>query len=76
MYTGIGAKGPKLLELCPLVGFQKIKMHLLNYFYVCGPNKMKVIPHFVYKVRKVYWQNNGLGPITLGVTSFGRFSKN
>ena len=26
MYTGIGAKGPYHLELCPLVGFQKIKM--------------------------------------------------
>ena len=36
LYTWIGAKGPLLLELCPLVGFQKIKMHfaqLLLYLW-------------------------------------------
>ena len=69
------AKGPSLLELCPLVGFQNLKCILLNNFYVCGPTSMKLIPHLVSEVRKVYWQNGGQGPITLGVMFLSRFSK-
>ena len=49
-------------------------MHFFNSFYVSGPTLMKVISHLVSKVRKVYWQNEGQGPITLGVMSFHRFS--
>ena len=41
MCTRIGAKGAYLLELCPLVGFQKIKMNFAQNFYVCGPTSMK-----------------------------------
>ena len=47
---------------------------MLNNFYVCGPTLMKLIPHFVSKVRKVKWQNSGQGPVVLGVMSPGRFS--
>ena len=65
--------GVILLELCPLVGFQNLKCILLNTFYVCGPSSMNLIPHLVSKVRKVYWQNGGHGPITLGVMSLDRF---
>ena len=57
-----------------MVGFQNLKCILLNNFYVCGPVSVNVIPHLVSKVRKVYWQNGGQGPITLGVMSFDRFS--
>ena len=39
-----------------------------------GPTLMKLIPHLVSKVREVYWQNRGQGPITLGVTSLHRIS--
>ena len=36
---------------------------------------MKLILHLVFKVSKVYSQNSGQGPTTLGVMSPGRFSK-
>ena len=32
---------------------KKKKCILLNNFYVCGPASVKLIPHFVSKVRKV-----------------------
>ena len=51
-------------ELCPLVGFQNLKCIFLNNFYVCGLTSMKLIPHLVSEVRKVYWQNGGQRPIT------------
>ena len=35
---------------------------------------MKLIPHLVSEVRKVWRQNGGQGPITLGVMSLHRFS--
>ena len=37
----------------------KLKCILLNNFYVCGPTSMKLIPHLVSKVRKVFLQNGG-----------------
>ena len=36
---------------------------------------MKLILHMVSKVGKVYSQNGGKGPITLGVMILARFSK-
>ena len=51
----------------------KLKCILLNNFYVCGPASMKLILHLVSKLNKVYSQNSGQGPITLGVMSLGRF---
>ena len=53
----------------------KLKCILLNNFYVCGPTSMELILHLVSKVSKVYSQNSGQGPITLGVRFLGRFSK-
>ena len=53
---------------------KKLKCILLNNFYVYGPTSLKLIPHLVFKVRKVYWQNGGEGPITLGLLSLHRFS--
>ena len=53
----------------------KLKCILLNNFYVCGPTSIKLALHLVSKVSKVQPQNNAQGPITLGVTSLGRFSK-
>ena len=53
---------------------KKLKCILLNNFYVCGPTLMKHIPQFISKIRKVYWQNSGQGPITLWVMSLDRFS--
>ena len=43
-------------------------------FYGCDPTEMNLIPHLVSKVRKVYWQNGGQGPITLGVIFLDMFS--
>ena len=36
---------------------------------------MKLILYLVSKASNVYAQKSGQGPITLGVTSLGRFSK-
>ena len=47
----------------------KLKCILLNNFYVCGPTSMKLIPHLLSEVRKMYWQKGGQGPIILGVMS-------
>ena len=68
VYTGIGAKGPQLSELCPLVCFQKIKCILLNNFYVCSPTSMKLVSHLV-KVRKKLWQNGDLEVVSLDMFS-------
>ena len=57
-----------------MVGFQNLKCVLLNKFYVCVPTSLNLKPHLVSKVRKVYWQNGGQGPIMLGVMSLDRFS--
>ena len=51
--SGQVAKGPYLLELCPLLSFRNLKCILLNNFYVCGPTSMKPISHLVSEVRKV-----------------------
>ena len=53
---------------------KKLKCILLNKCYICGPTLMKLIPHLVSKVREMYWQNGGQGPITFGVMSLHRFS--
>ena len=53
VYHRIVAKGPFLVELCPLVDFQNLKCILLNNFYVCGPTSKNLILHLVSKVRKV-----------------------
>ena len=53
----------------------KLKYILLYNFYVCGSTSMKLILHLVSKVSKIYSQNSGQGPITLGVMSLSRFSK-
>ena len=47
-------------------------MHFAQY--VCGSTSMKLVPHLVFKVRKVYWQNSSQGPIIHVVMSLGRFS--
>ena len=44
---------------------QKLKCILLNNFYVRGPSLMKLIPHLVSNIRKVYWQNDAQRLITL-----------
>ena len=53
----------------------KLKCILLNNFNVYGPTSMKLILQLVSKVSKVCSQKSGQGRITLGVMSFGRFSK-
>ena len=58
-------QGSITLGVLSLGRFSKFKMHFLNNFYVCDPTSLKLIPHLVSEVRKVYWQNGGQGPITL-----------
>ena len=47
-------KGSITLRVMSLGRFsKKLKSILLDNFYVWGPTSMKVIPHFISKVRKV-----------------------
>ena len=41
------AKGPLLLELCPLLGFHIYVHILLNNLNVSGPTSIKFISHMV-----------------------------
>ena len=69
-------QGPITLGVISLGRFSRnFKFILLNNFYVCEPTSMTLTLHLVSEVSKVYSQNSGQRPITLGVMSLGRFSK-
>ena len=74
MYWQNGSQGPITLGVMFFGRFSKFEMHFAYNFYVCGPTSMKLIPHLVSEVGKVYWQNGGHGPITRAFMTFHGFS--
>ena len=53
VYCNMG-QGSITLGVMSLDRFSKFKMHLLTNFYVFFSTSMNLLPHFVFKVRKMY----------------------
>ena len=73
------AKGPRLLDLCPLIGFQILpflKIFVTDFSGTTkarkSKNRINMDNDWMYSV----YRNMGQGSITLGVMSLGWFSKN
>ena len=73
------AKGPLLLELCPLIGFQILpflKIFITDFSGTVKARKLKVRLNMDNDLMLRVYRKSGQGSITLGVMYLGKFSKN
>ena len=78
LYARIEVKGPKLLELYPLIDFQMLpflKIFVIDFSGTMKVRKLKLRMNMENDWMYHVYRNRGQGSITLGVMSLGRFSK-